>query len=222
MSDRRRLTSGELEGLGDDQLVAYIARMRECGHNEAAREAAAILAFGLEGLIKFKVGAKVPRVAIEDVTMEVLESVTRSNFDGKTLVGFRAFLNTIIQRRIADFHRSEERRPNQDPLRSEHSGDEEIWGPEPTVEDATEMVALLDAVERILAGRNPLHRLIIELYGPDPIGAGLSAAGVVERVGAERDGEVVSADNVQQIWRRFKVELEGDLDWGEDGGNPDG
>ena len=47
-----------------------------------------------------------------------------------------------------------------------------------------------------------------------------SGAGVVERLDAE--GEQVTVDNVQQVWRRFKVDLKAELDSGEDGGTSDG
>ena len=65
--------------------------------------------------------------------------------------------------------------------------------------------------ERVLDRRNELHRRIILLYGPEPIGGeALTGAETVERMRADHD-EQVSVDNVQQIWRRFKVELDAEL-----------
>ena len=51
-------------------------------------------------------------------------------------------------------------------------------------------------------------------------GEDLTAAGVVERMAA--NGVTVSVSNVQQVWHRFKAELEQELDSGEDGGTSDG
>jgi hypothetical protein len=60
------------------------------------------------------------------------------------------------------------------------------------------------------------------LYGPEPIGGeDLAGAEVVERM-REDHGEEVSVANVQQIWRRFKVDLEKELAAGEDGVDRDG
>jgi hypothetical protein len=220
LSEYRRLTETALTLLGDEGLVAHIAVAREAGDADGAKAAAGHLAWGFEEIIRVKVRMKVPSGAVDDVVGEVLLSVLGASFDGKILGQFRAFLNTIIKYRIADFHRAEERRPDQDPLPSGYQGDEEVWGTEPAVGDSADIIALLDAIERVIATRNELHQRIIRLYGPDPFGEALSGAGAVERLAAE--GEIVSVDNVQQVWRRFKVDLAKDLDSGEDGGNPDG
>jgi len=213
------LSELELDQLGDDDLVAYIAAAREAGCDESARSAMGILAFRREPQIAARVALKIPPADVEDVTMEVIESVLRSAFDGKVIGQFVNFLNMIRSRRIADYHRKRENDPGQAPLPSEHGDDEEIWGEEPSVEDESGAIAFRDAVERVLATRSPTHRRIIELYGPAGIGEDLTAAATVERMAAE--GETVSEANVQQVWHRFKNDLEAELAKGEDGGTSD-
>lgn len=222
LSEYRRLTEMELGLLGDDELVARIGVAKDAGDVVGAKQASEHLALGFEQQIKIKVARKVPAQDIDEVAQEALISLVNASFDGKVLASFRAFMNTIVKYRIADYWREQERHPRQAPLPSEHGGDDETWGEEPTVEDSSSELAIRDAIERVIATRNPQHQRIIRLYGPELIEGGedLSGAQVVERLAAE--GEGVSVDNVQQIWRRFKVDLAEQLQSGEDGGTPDG
>jgi DNA-directed RNA polymerase specialized sigma24 family protein len=222
LSEFVRLDVGALDRLSDEGLVAYVVAARAAGCPDDGKRAADILAYRLEPLVKGRVAAKIPADSREDVVMEVLESFLRSAFDGKVIDSVRAFVATIAKRRIADFYRKRERHPDQVPLPSEHLGDEELWGEEPSVEDSSAVLAIEDAVERVLDRRNELHRRVIMLYGPEPIGGeALTGAETVERMRADHDDQV-SVDNVQQIWRRFKVELDEELANGEDEGDPDG
>ena len=222
MSEYRRLTEVELGLLGDDELVAQISIARDAGDIDGAKLASQVLALGFQDQIRIKVARKVPAQDIDDVAQEALISLINASFDGKVIASFRAFLNTIVQRRVADYWKAQERHPRQDPLPHEHGDDDEIWGGEPSTEDSSGELAIRDAVARVLATRNPLHQRIIRLYGPEPIEGGedLSGAGVVERLDAA--GDQVTVDNVQQVWRRFKVDLAAELDSGEDGGSSDG
>ena len=222
MSDFRRLDDHDLDRLGDEDLVDYVNQARAAGQPEAGRRAMEIVSWRQEPLIKARVTAKMPPSAREDVIMECLESFVRSAFDGKVIGSVRAFASTIASRRIADYYRARERDPEQVPLPVEHEGEEEIWGEGPGVDDPTATVAIEDAVERVLATRNETHKRMIMLYAPGLMGGDdLSGAQVVEQMVAEH-GEAVSIDNVQQVWRRFKVDLEKELQAGEDGLSPDG
>ncbi len=210
----------ELGLLGDDELVAQIGVAKDAGDLLGAKQASEHLALGFEGQIKIKVARKVPAQDIDEVAQEALISLINASFDGKVLASFRAFMNTIVKYRIADYYRAKERHPDQAPLSGEHGDDDEIWGEEPSTEDSSEALGIRDAVERVLSKRNPVHRRIIELYGPEMIGEDLTGAGVVERLAGE--GETVSVDNVQQVWRRFKVDLARELAGEENGGTRDG
>ena len=207
--------------MGDEDVVAYIAAARDVGDSEAVKDAMGILAWGYNDVILARVRAKVPKESAEDVAMEVIASMLTSSFDGKVIGEFRAFLFRIASRRIADFHRKREGDPDQDPLPDEHGDDESVWGKDVFIEDETGVVELREITERVLATRSPEHRELIRLYGPELVeGEDLTATGVVERMAAK--GEKVSVSNVQQVWHRFKVDLEQELNSGEDGGPPDG
>ena len=207
--------------MGDEQVVAYIAAARAAGDPDAVRDAMGILAFGHQTVIVNRVRTKVPRESVEDVAMEVIVSMLNSTFDGKVIGEFRAFMFKITARRIADFHRKREGDPDQEPLPGENEDDENIWGSQPFVEDETDAVALRELTGQVLASRSAEHRQMIRLYGPEIVdGEDLTAAGVVERMAA--DGVAVSESNVQQVWHRFKRELEKELHSGEDGRTSDG
>lgn len=216
-----RLEAGALDGLSDEELVAYVVAAREAGYPEAGKRAADMIAFRIQPLIEARVAAKVGRDDREDVVMETLLSFMRSAFDGKVIDSVRAFAATIAKRRIADHYRQLERHPDQVPLSSENLDQEGVWGAEPTTADETAVLGIEDVIRRVLERRNGNHRRIIELYGPEVMGGGdLTGAEVVEAMAAE--GESVSISNVQQVWHRFKVELAKELQTGEDGMDPDG
>ena len=107
---------------------------------------------------------------------------------------------------IADYHRDRERRPDTDPLASEHEGEEDVWSEEPAHEAETAAVEIGDVVARVLATRSDAHQQVIQLYGPNMAGfMDLPADEVAARV----DG--MTPANVHQIWRRFKTDLEAAL-----------
>lgn len=218
MSGYRRLTESELTLLGDDELVARIAAAREADDPAGAKLAAAHLAYGFEQLIKGRVACKVPLEDLDDVAQEALVSVVSASFEGKVLGEFRSFLLTVVDRRVADYHRERGRRPGQTTLPTGVDEEDGAWGDEPAVEDASAAVEINDAVARVLATRNPHHVLMIELYGPEVIGGSdLGAAEVAARVERGLDAPRVSVANVQQVWRRFKVDLASELTSGEAG-----
>jgi RNA polymerase sigma factor (sigma-70 family) len=208
MAAFRRCPQSELDHLRDQELVDYLDAAREAEDNAALKDALGYLAFRFEGIVKARVVAKVPAEDVEDVTMEVLKSIVRGGFDGKLIAEFGAWVRTVTRRRIADYHRERERQPRLDSI---DSGDDERTGPEPIAEEETATAVIIDAVERVLAGRSELHQRVIRLYGPGMCGfEDLPAAEVCERLAA--DGDAVTADNVAQIWSRFKRDLRKDLD----------
>jgi RNA polymerase sigma factor (sigma-70 family) len=130
------------------------------------------------------------------VAAEAIASAIVSAFDGKSVGEFRSWLHTILSRRIADWWEAKEQKLDKTLLPSEHQGDEEVWGREPSVDFEGEALfarqCVRQALEEIEAAH---HRRVIELYvfGPH------SAAETAEVVG---DG--MTEANVHQISSRFQ------------------
>ena len=83
---------------------------------------------------------------VEDQAMTVMLAAIKSAFDGTSFGEFRVWLNRIITRRgIADFHRDREDDPQVGPLPTEHQGEEEVWGEEPSEADETGRVVVQSA-----------------------------------------------------------------------------
>ncbi len=212
MSDFEPLPQHRLGALPDDRLVAYAAAAHAAGDSAAERDALGVLAFAWEPFIRAKVASKVPEQDRGDVIVAVQESLIRASFEGKVIGQFGAFLRTITQRRIADYHRELKRRPELAVIDG-GGGDEGVGQVTPAAPDETGAVDFLAVVERVLARRDPMHQKVIRLYGPEVAGfMNLSAAEVKAAIDGDDSGDTVSVANVAQIWRRFKVDLEEELD----------
>lgn len=130
VSEFTPLRESELDRLGNEALVDYIAAAREAADHEAERRAVGVLAFAFEDTIRAWVRKDMGSAPqdVDDVVMEVMQSAIRSSFEGKVVGEFGSFLRTISARRVVDHFRRRGRRPEESPLPEEHEGDEEIWG----------------------------------------------------------------------------------------------
>jgi len=176
----------ELERLDDDALIAYMREAGAAGH-ESAGLALAMLAYGYRPRVRARVSMKIPAQDVDDVTDEILAKALFSTFDGSYGGQFGAWMNTITQRAIADYHRRGPGRVKAEPL------DERDAAPQ------GDEVETGDALERALAALNPEHRRVIDLW--------------LRGYGAQEiDG--VSDANVHQIVSRFRRALRGQLGLG--------
>ena len=148
------LSESELSRLSNEQLVGYIAEMRDGGRPQCTKQALAVLAFGYWDLVHYMVADKVPGADVDDIAAAVIESALRSAFDGRSVGEFVNWLKMIARRRVADFHRGRERKPGAEPLPGEHQGDETIFGAEPYSDAETEVVHIREAAGRVLEQRN--------------------------------------------------------------------
>ena len=214
MSDFERLPPHRLSALSDEELVAYTAAARAAGERGGERDGLEQLAFRWEPTISAKVAMKVPEQDREDVIIEVQISLINASFDGKLIGQFGAFVRTITHRRIADYHREISRRRESAILAGGGGEDDDQEGQViPVSEDGAAVADLLAVVDAVLATREPLHQKVIRLYGPEVAGfLNMSAAEVKAAIEADGSGDTVSINNVAQIWRRFKVDLERELD----------
>lgn len=212
--DRNCRSEGELAELADEQLLAYIIAERDADRPKCAKRAVAILAFGYEPTIRYRVMARIPPEDVDDVIGVVLESAIRSAFDGRSIGEFRSWLRVITQRRIADYYGDRERRPPTEPLAADVDDYDEKWGVEPAVGDESAVIALREIAGRLLDERNPIHQHVIRLYGPNELGyMGLGAAEAAATV-ADAHATTMSEANVHQIWRRFRADFHDELGMG--------
>lgn len=193
----RPLDEAALERLDDEALIAY---MREAGTSgdPSAALALAILVFGHWPNVERRVRMKVPAAHVEDLTGDIVADAIASAFEGKSVGEFVSWLNTITQRAIADFYR-------RGPGRMKQAGEPPA---EPAEPSEAGVVAVRDAIGRVMAMLRPDHRRVVDLV----VFEDRSAAEAVQAV----DG--MSEANVHQIVSRFRAALRGELQAGGDTG----
>lgn len=189
----------ELNGLSDEQLVAYLKDARARGRLDAMTAAVRVLAFGYFDNVRYRVMLRVPPEDVQDVAMDVMESAMKAAFDGQSTGEFRSWLNTITQRRVADYHRRKESRPDTVPLPV--PGDEEIWGEEPSVEFEGTAIDAQSAVDTAAGELSDAHTGIVDLYIFEDRPAG--------EVATACD---TSEANVHQVASRFRKRVRALLD----------
>jgi DNA-directed RNA polymerase specialized sigma24 family protein len=191
----RPLDEAALTRLDDDALIDYLRRARTAGHRSAGT-ALAILVFGHRHNVARRVRMKVPQAHVEDLTADIVADAIVSAFDGSSVGAFHSWLNTITRRAIADFHR-----------RGPGSVELEALPEERPVPAVAGVVEIHDAIDRVLARLRPEHRRVVEqhLLAGRPV-ADLVAPGM-------------SAANIHQVVRRFRLALRTELSAGGDTGS---
>ena len=195
------LSDLELQRLSDDALIDQVRRARDAGEFDAAKLALSVLVFGHMDNVERRVALKVPPHSVEFVASNAMISAITSAFNGQSAGEFHSWLHTIVDRRVADYHRRG--RLDQVPLPDEHGGDASVWGQLPGVEDETGIVEVGSIVDDLLVELSLVHREVVELAVFDQ----LSAADVSAEVVAKFPGEKISADNVYKIAQRFRDSL---------------
>lgn len=183
--------------MGEDALIAYLLEARAAGDRDASGLAVSMLVFGFMDNVQRRVAMKVPPESVEDVAKSVLLSALASPFDGASVGELRKWVGTIVQRRIADFHRDPRRELQAVALPTEHQGDDAVWGEEPTVEFEGDTVDVRRAIDQAYSELNPLHQQVIDLS----IWEDLAADEVAKRLD-------VSPANVHKITQRFRDRIE--------------
>ena len=182
----------ELAAMPEHRLIAYLLDARE--HDADTGIPVAILVYKLMSDVRRRVAMKVPAEAIDEVAETVLLSALTSSFDGDSVGEFRAWLTTIIKRRIADYHRSPKTDVRLVPLPDEHEGDDAVWGRRASVPFEGEAIDVERALDQAKRELNPDHQEVLGLYVFDDLPAGE----VADRV------EGISDDNVHKIAQRFR------------------
>jgi len=204
----RPLPDHDLHRLPDDQLIAYIRDARSAGDLSAGRRALTFLVYGYERDVKRRVSLRLPAHAIEDVAHDALVRAIAAAFDGTSQGEFRSWLHTIVDRTVVDWFRRAGRRPKEAKLPSEHGGEEDVWGEEPSVDSDAGAVELRIIIDEVMDELSETHRQVIELH----VFGALSAGEVCDRIDGMRE------DNVAQIASRFRARLRTRLDPGPGAG----
>lgn len=206
----RELPAHRLAGLDDERLIEYLRAAREAGRHDAMRPAVAVLVHGYWDVLVNRARLKLRTDAdAEEVAAEAVASAIASAFDGRSVGEFRSWLHTILSRRIADWWEGREQRLDKTALPSEHLGDEEVWGREPSVGFEGDALHARDSVRRALEELPPAHREVVRLYVLGPHAAADAAS---------LTGEGMTEANVHQIASRFQRRVRTLLEAGQDPG----
>jgi RNA polymerase sigma factor (sigma-70 family) len=210
LPDFRELPEHRLAGLSDEQLVDYLRQARAAGRHDAMRPAVAVLVHGYWDILVNRARLKLRTEAdAEEVAAEAVAGAIASAFDGRSVGEFRSWLHTILSRRIADWWQGREQRLEKTALPSEHLGDEEVWGREPSVAFEGDALHARDSVLQALEELSDGHREIVLLYVLGPH----DAAGAAARAGAG-----MTEANVHQIASRFQRRVRELLEAGQEPG----
>jgi DNA-directed RNA polymerase specialized sigma24 family protein len=198
MSVFRPRSDLELGALDDDALIAHMRAARAAGDRGQVRLALEILVYGHLENVERRVALKVPPADVELVAGQAFDSAFKAAFDGASVGEFRSWLHTIIDRRIADYHRRPPGRAV--PLDDVHEA-------ALTEDDETGAVAARSAVDQVLSELNPLHREVVELAVFSP--AQPTAAETADRINAADPSPdpAMTEANVNQICSRFRKRL---------------
>ena len=159
------LPEHQLSELSDEQLVDYLRAAREAGAHEAMKPAIGMLVYGYWDVLVNRARLKLPPADVEDVASEAMSSAIASAFDGKSVGEFRAWLHTILSRRIADHLEARKRKPKTEKLATEHDGSDEVWGDEPSEEFEGDALFASECLKQAYAEiENDDHRRVIDLH----------------------------------------------------------
>jgi RNA polymerase sigma factor (sigma-70 family) len=203
-----RLNENELNRLDSDALIAYIREAHDAGKPDCARTALGVLVFRHFDDVERRVRIKIPTADVQDVAMNAVTSAFKSAFDGTAVGQFVSWLNTIVDRRIVDYHRRP--RAEEVPLPEEHVEAEEIWGSAATTEPETGTVEAQELIDQAMPD-NDVHRTVIDIYVFEDLGAEETADRINDTFGDELD-QPMTAENIHQIASRFRKKLREMLD----------
>ncbi len=211
MAAFKELPEHHLSELSDDKLVDYLRAAREAGALEAMNLALGVLVFGYWDNLVNRARLKLPSSDAEDVASEAMSSAIASAFDGKSVGEFRAWMHTILSRRIADHHDAKTRKPKTEKLNTEHAGEDDTWGEEPSGEEfSAEALYARECIKTAYRElENPLHRQVVDLHIFGPLSATETASEI---------GDGLSEANVHKIASRFSKRVRDLLDEGDTSG----
>jgi DNA-directed RNA polymerase specialized sigma24 family protein len=208
LSDFRSLNESALDRLDSDALIAHIREASDLGHVEHARRALGVLVFRHYDNVRRRVAIRIPPADVEDVAMNAVTSAIKSAFDGTAVGQFVRWLNRIVDRRIADYHRKP--RVEGEPLPEEHSEAEDVWGTAGATEPETGGIEIQQLIEQAMP-ENQVHCEVIHRYVFEDLTAHDTADVINDTFGDELERSM-TAENVHKIASRFRETLRQLLD----------
>jgi RNA polymerase sigma factor (sigma-70 family) len=206
-SDFRHLSDPELSRLSDDGLLQCMRAARAAGKPGEVKRGLKELVVRHTEDVRRRVRMKIPPADVDDVTQTALISAITSAFAGSSTGEFQSWLNTIVARRIADFHRDREGDPAFTALVEQHEGDGEFWGEQPqSLESDARETDLRLTIARTIEEFNEVHQVVIVLYCYLRRQAADAADEVNGRFAGTLD-QPMTENNVQAIGSRFRKRL---------------
>jgi DNA-directed RNA polymerase specialized sigma24 family protein len=202
----RSKSESELKQLNDDDLVAYMVKARDTGHDDQVAISVCML---LDKRQKKEIAELAIKVGnfhdAEDIWHQIMENALKAKFRGVYTGEFFSLVKKIRRARIADFFEKKRKSPDliapnddgSNPLDG-YSGNDEFEGG----------VDLSMIVEDLLAGLSERDRMIAELRMKN-----IPAKEVAETVSRSGlDGsEGLTSINCDTIYSRFKKSLRATL-----------
>lgn len=191
---KRPPTLSELTRLDDAELLVLIREARAAGDEETARRAADTLFAGYIPHLQKRALLRLQNTRfegqIDDVIQETLAAALSFSLRGQTAQAFRAWLHTILERRIADLFRGR----GQDRLAADLSLDD-VAGPAGprTDADLADLLHCRDALQEELGRLSDRHRQLVSMI----LFRGFSTAEAARLTD-------LSLDNAYQILSRFQ------------------
>lgn len=189
--------------MGAEELFASFILCRDAGEAETAKLCIQLFAFQMRPQLIAKASRNCDPQLAEEVADATIESVLQATepddeipFEGSERLQLHKWVYTILERRIADHYRRDERRKSivsteslDAPIGDEGGTRSETHGED---EDGFHDVELRELRLAVLAGMNPDHRRTVEL----------GLRGYDSREIAEMTG--TTANNVDQIRSRYR------------------
>jgi RNA polymerase sigma factor (sigma-70 family) len=198
----RSKNESELRNLDDDELVDYMVKARDRGHDAEVRLAAWILVGGRYRQILALVRQKVRDYHdAEDITQTVIEQAVKARFDGIHTGQFFSMVVTIRKRRVADYLEKKARQPA---LESPEPDGSDPYSGLSTGDDFEAGVDLTLLCEDLLDECSERDRMVIQLriqgHAAKEVAEAVSASGV--------DGsDGLTSLNCDTIYSRFRKKL---------------
>ena len=214
----RKRTQQQLAALDDDQLMAYVVEARTEGATEEYGSALAVLVFRWEGIFRRRATGRIGQYCresgylsaeseAEEIVLETFKDVFRGidRFEGAVAGQFHKWVQTILDRRVADWFRSKSNNPKIESYDGSRNQDGEVVGMYEVVGDGevdVEMTVELRILwDEALEAESERDATVVELKAKGLPSADVAA--IIEEEGLD-GGEGMSTDNVDTIYSRFR------------------